>query len=386
MLMALTLDTLSVAYAKPQAGDAIFQGARWALDSGIKLTSDEPLSRYGFMGFTGLDFYSELRLFGKHRGNIVAQVYLFDFGSFGLSEAPQNMFTYAPCVIAPELSVLSRGRLNLKFGHIWPSYGLRNDVNTTQTLRQLIDHDNIGLGSPVDWGAELNGQAVGTSYHLTLTRGSGKWWSSAGDRYILSGRLGLTESNRFAQILDTQIGLSGMASRLAGPTGLVERWRAGVDLQYSRLISILFEGSIGQDYTLNASGDRGPGSNILNVIGEIGWRSPSERWFVYTQVRYLSSEVFSIDSLSVGNASTEMTAPSDDLHSMIAEVPEFSMILAQKMGAMSQVNNQTFTQVKDSVTFGILYEPVRSLYVGSELAVRRGETRSQARLHVRYRW
>lgn len=370
-----TLYSLTQAIAKPQPRDSIFNGTRWAIDSGLRLSSDEPLTSYGFMGFTGLDFYSDLRLFGAHRGNLVAQVYLFDFGSVGFSGDSQNMFTYAPCVVAPEIILAPRGLLNIKFGHIWPSYGLRNDVNTTQTLRQLINIQNVGLGMPVDWGAELNGQTTALSYHLSLTRGSGKWWSSEGNRYILSGRLGLTESSAFAKLTDAKLGLSGMSSRLAGASGLIERWRAGVDIQYSRLLSFLFEGSVGQDFDLDASGARGEGRAVINLIGELGWRSPSDQWFVYTQLRYLSGEILS-DPNELGESDESNESGGSPLLLPQEQLDE---------DAMSSARFIT-TEVQDSLTLGVLYQPVNSLYLGSELVFRRGESAPLGRIQARYRW
>ena len=109
------------------------------------------------MSFAGLDFFSDLHFGGRHRGDIVAQVYLFDLRAFSSSEGLQSRgFEYAPCVIAPNLILLPQGKMNIKFGHIWHGYGLRNQINTTQTLRQMISQQNMGL--MLDWGAELYGE------------------------------------------------------------------------------------------------------------------------------------------------------------------------------------------------------------------------------------
>ena len=385
IILTLTIGLSKKSHANPKSTDSFFVGPRWTLDSGLRLTSDAPTESYSFMGFTGVDFYSELRFFGAHRGNFVAQVYLFDFGSFELSPAFSHTLTYAPCVIAPELILAPRGLLNIKFGHIWPSYGLRNDVNTTQTLRQLINLNNVGLGAPVDWGAELNGQAVGMSYHVTLTRGSGKGWSNEGDRYILSGRLGLTESSWFTRTTRFKLGLSGMKSRLQGGAGLVERWRAGVDAQYDGPISFLFEGSMGQDAPLTASGSRGAGRDVINIIGELGWRSPTERWFVYIQQRYLSSQVpeaspamMTSNGMSDTMSDTMSGAMSDTMSNASGMTPD---MVSGPLGPQKLI-----TQIDDSLTFGTLYEPIRSLYIGGEVALRRAKSAPLARLQIRYRW
>ena len=136
----------SISQALPTIQDkSTFRGARWVIDTGsrVKAEGHSPLRS---MSFTGLDFFSDLHFGGRHRGDLVAQVYLFDMRTFPLNgDESKSRFDYAPCVIAPNLILLPQGRLNLKFGHLWHSYGLRNQINTTQTLRQLISQENMGL-------------------------------------------------------------------------------------------------------------------------------------------------------------------------------------------------------------------------------------------------
>ena len=365
------------AYASPPQATSFWSGPRWVVDMGIQSSSENLIKSHNMMNFLGLDFYSDLRFGGKLSGNFVAQFYLFDMRrlSFDPELSQQRAFNYSPCVIAPELILISQGLLNLKFGHIWPSYGLRNDVNTTQTLRQLIDFYNVGLNTPVDWGAELNGQTSGMSYHVSLTRGSGKWWSNEGDRYIVSGRFGLIEGSWLDDLLPLKLGLSGMSSRLNVDTGgLIERWRAGLDLQYEGPISALFEGSIGEDASLDRAGEKEQGRAVINLIAELGWRSPSNRWFVYIQQRYLSTE-------------QEAGMPqlmSDNLE-MSASLAGQQIPLDASMVPVAQSDLLT-AQVMESSTLGVLYNPLRTLYLGAEVAWRGGSSTPLSRLQVRYRW
>jgi hypothetical protein len=346
---------------------------------GLQSSSDQPSQSQNMMNFLGLDFYSDLRFGGQHRGSFVAQFYLFDMRRLEFSPdfTQQSMFNYSPCVVAPELILISQGLLNIKFGHIWPSYGLRNDVNTTQTLRRLIDMTNVGLNSPVDWGAELNGQTSGMSYHVSLTRGSGKWWSNEGDRYIASGRFGLIEDSWLDEVLPLKLGLSGMKSRLNDDREmLIERWRVGLDLQYDGPISTLFEGSLGEDYSLDHVGQRERGRAVMNLIAELGWRSPAERWFVYVQQRYLSAQQEpDLTTTDSGSASTESN-------------PSLAgrQISLDPMMDPNSLTDALIAQVGESSTFGVLYTPLQSLYLGTEVTWRGGASTPLTRLQVRYRW
>ena len=149
-LLCGSLLTSSISRALPTVQDkGTFRGAEMGDRHGSRFQGegDSPLRS---MSFTGLDFFSDY-FGGRHRGDLVAQVYLFDMRTFSLNgDESSSRFDYAPCVIAPNLILLPQGRLNLKFGHIWHSYGLRNQINTTQTLRQLISQENMGL--MLDWG------------------------------------------------------------------------------------------------------------------------------------------------------------------------------------------------------------------------------------------
>ena len=251
-----------------------FNGARFAIDMSTVSRTKPNGSLVQFEEFVGLDFYSELQTDSRHWGSFVFQFYTF---RFDMVVHPNEMmdgqgrWAYAPCVIAPNLILIPQGKLNLKIGHIWPNYGLRDQINTTGTLRRLIDLENVGL--PVDWGLEFQGEHTGITYSVALLRGTGNGWTNEGNPYMVTGRLGTAEG-----ALPFEIGLSGLQGRLKLGTKLVPRWRAGVDFQYFGPVNLLFEGSIGQDYGVD---------DVFNMITEINWKSAFETVTLYTQYRQL---------------------------------------------------------------------------------------------------
>lgn len=348
------------AYSLPYRSQEIFRGERLALDVGTRLETSAPSERYKSMSFMGIDFYSFLHFGGHHRGELVAQVYLFDFRSLSfLDEPSQSSFDYAPCVIAPNLIIVPQGKLNLKFGHIWHSYGLRNEINTTQTTRQLINVENTGL--LLDWGVELNGEQNGISYNLSLGTGSGKWPSFNGDRYMGVTRLSFNgdELNSFIPV---EVGLSGLHAKIDTPLGLTHRWRAGLDLQYHGPLSILFEGSLGSDRS--ATNDQASELKAVNLFTEINWHSPSERWLVYLQYKSLSMETDSQASMTNNQAMLDMDMDMDAM----------------------MMSNSSNTNKQDSLILGTRYSPIRSLYIASESVLRHGDKHPLMRIQVRYRW
>ena len=71
-----------------------------------------------------------------------------------------------------------------------------------------------------------------------------------------AGRVTLNADHPLLYDLPLQIGASGLSARIQSADGLIERWRAGLDFQYSGPVSILMEGSIGQDSAFDdPSGD-----------------------------------------------------------------------------------------------------------------------------------
>ena len=351
------------AYSLPYRSQDIFRGERLALDTGTRLQTSAPSERYKSMSFLEIDFYSFLHFGGHHRGELVAQVYLFDIRSFSLLDEPsQSSFGYAPCVIAPNLIIVPQGKLNLKFGHIWHSYGLRNEINTTQTTRQLINVENTGL--LFDWGVELNGEQNGISYNLSLGTGSSKWPSFNGDRYMGVTRLSFNgdELNSFIPV---EIGFSGLNAKINTPLGLTHRWRAGLDLQYHGPLSLLFEGSLGSDRS--ATNDQASELKAVNLFTEINWHSPSERWLVYLQYKSLSMEV-------------------DPQTSMTNDQIMMDMDMDMDMDTMMMISNSSHINKQDSLILGTRYSPIRSLYLASESVLTHGDKHPLMRIQVRYRW
>lgn len=259
-----------------------FPGARLALDMASRIQPNATGSMLNIFSFIGVDTYTELQTPRRYWGSMVFQLYYFRMDRLIHPEQIGSATSIFPCIIAPDLVLLPQGRLSLKLGHIWPSYGLRNDVNTTQTLRQLINLQNIGL--IIDWGIDLHGQYQDWNYSITVTRGSSQAWPTSGissDHYLASARLTF-------DALPLKIGLSGLHGKLSLNQGNSKRWRAGVDLQYEAPISFLLETSLGQNQDIsNQAKSYDKPINIVNIIVEMNGRSPLETVILYIQQRFL---------------------------------------------------------------------------------------------------
>jgi hypothetical protein len=270
----------------PTPSPSFFSGARWALDVGSQTRSRLDAERLTLINFMGLDFYSELQTPYRNWGSIVAQFYVLRFDMLSDPDPSKtgSRYRFFPCVIAPNITLLPQGALALKFGHIWPVYGLRDSVNTTHTLRQLINVTNVGL--TVDWGVELHGERGGFVYGMSLTRGTGNGWSSQGDPYIFSGRIGSSEGT-----LPFKFGFSGLAARLMTAGGIEPRWRAGFDLQLEGPLNLLLEGSIGEDFGQES---------VFNLIAEVNWKSPMESVMIYAQQRQIRTPTTNSTPVTLG--------------------------------------------------------------------------------------
>ena len=346
VICSLTSAYTQEAWALPSTQEGVFRGARWALDGGSKVEHQGVTLKN--QAFLGLDIFSDVHFAGRHRGDLVAQVYLFDqrsWTSSAMGNTSTAKFMYAPCVIAPNLILLPQGALNVKVGHIWHGYGLRNEINTTQTLRQLISGENTGL--LLDWGAELYGEQDLVSYSVSAGSGSGRSLSFEGGTYMSTARLALNADHPALAYLPLKVGLSALSAQIKGEQGFIERWRAGLDVRYQGELSFLFEGSIGADRDVTSEASSPPQREAVSLFAELSWRSPFERWLLYAQQRYLSLEraVFEMDSEAL-----------------------------------------LLTERQEGTTLGVLYTPVSSLSLASELMIKENTHDNVFRFQARYRW
>ena len=181
----------------------------------------------------------------------------------------------------------TRGRLNLRVGHMELPYGLEHRLNTNGTLRDFTHGANLGIKA--DWGVSLNGVLDAFEYELAWTRGVAdeRTLEATG---VVSGRIG-TPSER-PWILGLSF-LHGRVSNLravglwrsgiATPTPLesdrdaIRRTRIGIDLEWNEgPIVVLAELSGGVDFD----------QRVWNGLVELDWNSPYEDWLVYGQLRF----------------------------------------------------------------------------------------------------
>ena len=152
-------------------------------------------------------------------------------------------------------------------GHVFVPFGLRRDINTTGTLRQLITGPN--LGTKVDYGVSFHGQNRWLSYETGVYRGSGLEYHDEDNPYLFSGRIATGSSNPWI------IGLSGLHGKIKTPKGVIERTRFGADAQvFAGWADFLAEVSYGMDPK---------DTEVLNSIVEISRPFVDETLLAYVQ-------------------------------------------------------------------------------------------------------
>jgi len=201
-----------------------------------------------------------------------------------------------------------RGRFNIRVGHFEIPFGLEQVINTNGTLRDFMHGANLGLKA--DWGAGVNGSSPHVEYEVTLSRGTGNSISGHGSPYALAGRVGTPSDANFV------IGASAFQGRVWNPgavrqwsidirsdssygkdldpllegtvtTGLIERRRVGVDVQWYRgLYGVLAEAAYGHDSGPSGWGRR----DVLNTLVEINRGSSDGRVNAYVQGRLFTRE------------------------------------------------------------------------------------------------
>ena len=118
---------------------------------------------------------------------------------------------------------------------------------------------------------------------------------------------------------------------------------------------------MGEDRNVTGDANR---RDALTAIAEVHWRSRTERWMLYLQQRYVSYRLYA------DGDSMEMLPPSD----MPLDMPDVT------------TSSSLALPYKQSSTLGVLYTPLRSLYLASELVVDSDKKQVIPRIQVRYRW
>lgn len=170
---------------------------------------------------------------------------------------------------------LAKGKVNFRIGHFEVPYGIEQVIATNGTLHQYMQPQNLGVKA--DWGVSVNGLLPQFEYEVGLTRGSGNEWENNGDSYVFAGRIGSARERNVV------LGLSAMTGEVIKGTGpdTVKRKRVGVDAQWHiRSFTLLGEVSTGENDE----------QDILNGLAELGWNTPTDTVFLYSQIKHFSQD------------------------------------------------------------------------------------------------
>ena len=268
---------------------------RLAVDVSYRGIYSDVRDEWAGVGALGLDLF---KVFGGKRGDqgtLIFQPYLTRIDNLA-AHAPffedNHDWELVFRIANFNYTGLAHGRLNFRIGHFEIPYGLEHVINTNGTLRDFIHGRNLGVKA--DWGIGINGDLKGSEYEVTLSRGTGNEYTNRDDPFVVAGRLGSDRDEPIA------VGMSAFHGEVLNP-GAVGIWRSGFDgitpapdvgkiIRRTRFgadvriqgnyLDYLLEGSYGRDYD----------QEVIAMLGEIDWRSPSERNLLYLQAKSFLQE------------------------------------------------------------------------------------------------
>jgi hypothetical protein len=203
-------------------------------------------------------------------------------------------------------TALGRGLPAVRVGRFEVPFGLEHTTDTNGWLRQTIKARNVGLNS--DWGISLNGVFPGLEYEASLTRGSNREWSGAGDPFLVGARVATPRwrgawiggSLLTGRVIDPK-GAALWRTGLADPNTvdtsdpIVDRTRFGLESGIGwGAFEAQAEVSVGRDFD----------QRVLNSLLELDWESYTQNVLAYLQWRHYGQRYapgwVSDDTLTLG--------------------------------------------------------------------------------------
>jgi len=256
------------------AGPGLFDNLRLTLDLSSRATYVEARDDCTFLQAVGIDAHNVFSGPQGDWGTLVLQGYLTRIDNAQpappiFDDGDDWEFVYR--IFNFNYTGLSRGRLNFRVGHQEVPFGLEHLVNTNGTLRQYIQPQNLGVKA--DWGASVNGVLPDFEYEVAVTTGSGNELELNNGTFTVGGRIGTPRD------ASTVWGLSafhGEVANAASANGFVRKSRLGLDVTH-------WLGSLGLKGEI--SGGRDFDTDVVNMLGEVNWRTPEEDVLFWAQVR-----------------------------------------------------------------------------------------------------
>jgi hypothetical protein len=180
------------------------------------------------------------------------------------------------------------GNFNVGVGNAAIPFGLEPEVDTHSSLLQLSGPANFGMKK--DWGVNFFG-SLGDymEYSTSLTRGSGKHYSSDGNPLMGWGRI--STSGKFNRENDSELGVSFAAGTRSPHTShflimgrgmlhpedtSITTTRVGLDYKLWKNPYVLtLEGSVGRDNMYN----------VRNILAQLDYVDPGDKWQTSLQYR-----------------------------------------------------------------------------------------------------
>lgn len=278
MLTSLTLAGSMGIGSVAQANDWR-DNERLSLDFASRWIYNDEINKTSSILFGGIDYRTVFSDENGDWGTLNAQVYLTSLNN--LAPHPAQTFDddddtkIVYRILNFNYTGLAKGKVNFRIGHFEVPYGIEQVIATNGTVHQYMQPQNIGVKA--DWGVSVNGILPDYEYEVALTRGSGNEWENNGDSYIFAGRIGTARERNVV------LGLSALTGETVNGQGpaTTKRKRYGVDAQWHiHSFTLLGEVSTGENND----------QDILNGLAELGWNTPTDSVFLYSQIKHFSGD------------------------------------------------------------------------------------------------
>lgn len=258
---------------------SLIENSIYVIDASSRVVHASRADLTGFQQALGIDYYSKINSDFRDVATVNFQLYLMRIDDLprppGFFEGDDD-WELMPRISNVNLHLTDDRMFNLRAGHMEIPYGAEVPLNSNGTLRQMMHGPNLGVKA--DWGVSLNGTASPIQYEVALTRGSGIEFNSAGEPYVVAGRIGNAIDAESYYGFNT-FGLSFFRGDVLNRIGTkVRRFRVGLDGQwYYGPVGLVGEVSIGTNNN----------EDVVNTLLELNYVNRRETLFVYTQGRFL---------------------------------------------------------------------------------------------------
>jgi hypothetical protein len=228
LLLLLSLASQKVFATENRSWVDQFDNFRFAVDVSLRPRYEFEQGDYSHIESIGIDLHKVFSSNdGGDLGTLILQGYFTKLNSVKkhpsfFDDENDSKFTCRICNF--NMTIMDKGKLNLRIGHAEIPFGLEYNQDSNGTLRQYSNSRD--LGNKLDWGIAANGKLPWGGYEVSLSRGVGVDWKNDTQSYIVAGRVERSDG------YSSYLGISSFYGRLRSPSSrstIIDRTRIGLD-------------------------------------------------------------------------------------------------------------------------------------------------------------